>query len=109
MKFPLGHVLNEFVRNCALPYLEEESPEVRRAAALTCCRLFDRDPICYQASNHSIEIVSDVLDKLLTVGIADPGAPCLVTNSIAFVHLPVQSRRSVWPSYRHYTSGSTSI
>ncbi|KAF9647181.1 atypical/PIKK/FRAP protein kinase [Thelephora ganbajun] len=67
-----GHVLNEFVRNCALPYLEEESPEVRRAAALTCCRLFDKDPICYQASNHSIEIVSDVLDKLLTVGIADP-------------------------------------
>ena len=69
----LGHVLNEFVRNCALPYLEEESPEVRRAAAQTCCRLFDKDPICYQASNHSTEIVSDVLDKLLTVGIADPG------------------------------------
>jgi FKBP12-rapamycin complex-associated protein len=70
---PLGHVLNEFVRNCALPYLEEESSEVRQAAALTCCRLFDKDPICYQASNHSIEIVGDVLDKLLTVGIADPG------------------------------------
>ena len=32
-----------------------------------------RDPICYQASNHSIEIIGDVIDKLLTVGIADPG------------------------------------
>ncbi|KAI0792169.1 FAT-domain-containing protein [Abortiporus biennis] len=69
-----GHILNEFVRNCALPYLEEDNAEVRRAAALTCCRLFIRDPICYQASNHSIEIISDVIDKLLTVGIADPDA-----------------------------------
>lgn len=31
------------------------------------------DPICYQASSHAIEVISDVLDKLLTVGIADPG------------------------------------
>ncbi|KAI0064021.1 atypical/PIKK/FRAP protein kinase [Artomyces pyxidatus] len=69
-----GHILNEFVRNCALPYLEEDHPEVRRAAALTCCRVFARDSICYQGSNHSIEIISDVLDKLLTVGIADPDA-----------------------------------
>ncbi|RDB15759.1 Serine/threonine-protein kinase tor2, partial [Hypsizygus marmoreus] len=67
-----GHVLNEFVRNCALPYLENDNTEIRRAAALTCCRLFVRDPICYQASSHAIEVISDVLDKLLTVGIADP-------------------------------------
>ena len=44
-----------------------------QAAALTCCHLFIKDPICYQASNHSTEIVGDVIDKLLTVGIADPG------------------------------------
>ncbi|KAF8637601.1 hypothetical protein AX17_002670 [Amanita inopinata Kibby_2008] len=69
-----GHVLNEFVRTCALPYLEDDDPEVRRAAAQTCCRLFVRDPICYQASSHAIEVISDVLDKLLTVGIADPVA-----------------------------------
>ncbi|KDQ61375.1 hypothetical protein JAAARDRAFT_66505 [Jaapia argillacea MUCL 33604] len=69
-----GHVLNEFVRTCAMPYLEDDHAEVRRAAATTCCRLFIRDPICYQASNHAIEIISDVLDKLLTVGIADPDA-----------------------------------
>ena len=69
----LGHILNEFVRDCVLPYLSEDNPEVRRAAAETCCRLFVRDPIVYQASNHSIEIISDVIDKLLTVGIADPG------------------------------------
>ncbi|KIM44660.1 hypothetical protein M413DRAFT_25110 [Hebeloma cylindrosporum] len=67
-----GHVLNEFVRTCALPYLEDDNSEVRRASALTCCRLFVNDPICYQASSHAIEVISDVLDKLLTVGIADP-------------------------------------
>ncbi|KAK7056413.1 phosphatidylinositol kinase-related protein kinase tor1 [Paramarasmius palmivorus] len=67
-----GHTLNEVVRQCALPYLEDDHAEVRRAAALTCCRLFVRDPITYQASSHAIEVISDVLDKLLTVGIADP-------------------------------------
>ena len=69
----IGHVLNEFVRNCALPYLEEDHLEVRKAAALTCCSVFRRDPIGFQGSNNSIEIISDVIDKLLTVGIADPG------------------------------------
>lgn len=68
-----GHVLNEFVRNCALPYLEEDHLDVRKAAALTCCSVFRRDPIGFQGSNNSIEIISDVIDKLLTVGIADPG------------------------------------
>ncbi|KAG5734545.1 Phosphatidylinositol 3-kinase tor2 [Termitomyces sp. T112] len=69
-----GHVLNEFVRTNALPYLEDDYSEIRRSAALTCCRLFVRDPICYQASSHAIEVISDVLDKLLVVGIADPDA-----------------------------------
>ncbi|KAF7356539.1 Serine/threonine-protein kinase TOR [Mycena venus] len=67
-----GHVLNEFVRSCALPYLEEDNAEIRRAAAVTCCRLFVRDPIFYSASSHAIQVISDVLNKLLTVGIADP-------------------------------------
>lgn len=68
-----GHILSEFVRNSALPYLEDDHAEVRGAAAYTCCKLFVRDPITYQASSHAIEIISDVLDKLLTVGIADAG------------------------------------
>ncbi|KAI1796782.1 atypical/PIKK/FRAP protein kinase [Ganoderma leucocontextum] len=70
----LIHLTSAFVHDCALPYLDQDHPDVRRAAAMTCCRLFVRDPICYQASNHSIEIISDVIDKLLTVAIADPDA-----------------------------------
>jgi FKBP12-rapamycin complex-associated protein len=52
--------------------LEDDNAQVRAAAAETCCTLFIKDPICYQASSHAIEVISDVLDKLLTVGIADP-------------------------------------
>ncbi|KAG9045642.1 phosphatidylinositol kinase- protein kinase tor1, partial [Tulasnella sp. UAMH 9824] len=69
-----GHVLNEFVRACALPYLDHDSADVRKAAALCCCKLYVRDPICYQQSTHSIEIISDVLGKLITLAIADPDA-----------------------------------
>ncbi|KAJ7075625.1 hypothetical protein C8R43DRAFT_1115818, partial [Mycena crocata] len=35
-----GHVLTEFAQTNALPYVEDDAPEVRRAAALACCRLF---------------------------------------------------------------------
>lgn len=67
-----GHVLNEFVREYVVLYLEDDHAEVRKAAALTVCRLFGRDPICYQTSTHAIQIVGEVLEKLLAVGIADP-------------------------------------
>ena len=69
-----GHILNEFVRNCTLPYLELEAKEVRKAAAVTCAHMFVNDPICYQTSMHAIEVFNDVLDKLITVAIADPDA-----------------------------------
>jgi serine/threonine-protein kinase mTOR len=71
-----GHILNEFVQQAALPYLDNDSAEVRQTAALTCSKLFVKDPICHQTSIHSIEIISDVLDKLLTVAISDPGKRC---------------------------------
>jgi FKBP12-rapamycin complex-associated protein len=67
-----GHTLNEFVRDAILPYLEHDNMEVRQEAVLASTQLFIHDPICFQTSSHSIEIVSDVLEKLLTVGITDP-------------------------------------
>lgn len=67
-----GHVLNEFVRDVAIKYVEDDSPEIREAAALTCCQLYVRDPIVNQTSYHAIQVVSDVIEKLLTVGVADP-------------------------------------
>ncbi|KAI9833190.1 MAG: hypothetical protein M1819_003813 [Sarea resinae] len=67
-----GHVLNEFVRDVAIRYVDDDNPEIRKAAALTCCQLFVRDPIVHQTSHHAIQVVSEVIEKLLTVGVADP-------------------------------------
>ncbi len=67
-----GHVLNEFVRDVAIKYVDDENPEIRAAAALTCCQLYVKDPIVNQTSAHAIQVVSEVIEKLLTVGVADP-------------------------------------
>lgn len=69
-----GHILNEFVRDVTIRYADHESDEIRRAAALTCCQLFMRDPILHQTSHHAIEVVGEVVDKLLTVAVGDPDA-----------------------------------
>lgn len=75
-----GHMLNELNRECAVVYLEDDLPEIRKAAAVTCCQLLVRDPVCYQTSDNAMSIVGEVLEKLLTVGITDPG------NCISFLH-----------------------
>lgn len=67
-----NHILNEFVRDCIVNYLDDDIPEIRQAAAVTCCQILVRDPICNQTSAHAIKVVGEVLEKLLTVGIADP-------------------------------------
>ncbi|KAG0047331.1 phosphatidylinositol kinase- protein kinase tor1 [Gryganskiella cystojenkinii] len=69
-----GHVLNEFVRDCCLVYLDHNNAGVRRAAALTSCRLFARDPIVFQTSAHAVQVVGEVLDRLLLVVTSDPDA-----------------------------------
>ncbi|KAK7512486.1 armadillo-type protein [Phyllosticta citriasiana] len=66
-----GHVLNEFVRDVAIRYVEADNREIRKAAALTACQLFIADPIVTQQSQHAIQVVGDVIEKLLTCGVAD--------------------------------------
>ncbi|KAK3682072.1 phosphatidylinositol 3-kinase tor2 [Podospora appendiculata] len=67
-----GHVLNEFVRDVAIKYVEDDDPEIREAAALTCCQLYVRDPVVNQISYHALQVVADVIEKLLSVGVSDP-------------------------------------
>ncbi|KAI1388148.1 FAT-domain-containing protein [Hypoxylon trugodes] len=67
-----GHILNEFVRDVAIKYVDDDDHEVREAAALTCCQLYVRDPIVNQTSYHALQVVGDVIEKLLTVGVSDP-------------------------------------
>jgi serine/threonine-protein kinase mTOR len=68
-----GTVLNEFVKDVVIGYVEDDMPEVRKAAAVASCQIFIKDNIIYQTSNHAMQVVSQVLEKLLTVGITDPG------------------------------------
>ncbi|KAI8620292.1 armadillo-type protein [Chytriomyces sp. MP71] len=67
-----GLMLQELIRSCAVTYLDDEHPGVRKAAAITCCQLLACDPVNYQTSNMSMRIVGEVLEKLLVVGITDP-------------------------------------
>jgi FKBP12-rapamycin complex-associated protein len=66
-----GHVLNEFVRDVAIRYVEADNPEIRKRAALTCCQLFVKDPIVHQTSVQATKVVGDIIEKLLTVGVGD--------------------------------------
>lgn len=79
-----GQSLSEFVKNCALYYIDHENPRVRKASALTSSHLYTTDPICYQASSHSLKSVSQVLEKLLTVALSDqvPEIRLEVLNSL---------------------------
>ena len=60
------------MRDVAIRYVGNDNPAIRRAAALTCCQLYVHDPIIKQTSSHSIQIVGEVISKLLTVGVGDP-------------------------------------
>lgn len=69
----IGYILNEFVRDVAIRYVEDDSPQIRKAAALTCCQLLIKDTIVHQVSRHAIQVVSAVLEKLLAVAVSDTG------------------------------------
>ena len=78
-----GHNLNEFVRECVVSYLEADNAEVRQAAAQTCCSLLLCDHIHSRSvSTRAIQIVGEVLEKLLTVGITDPGTALFVMTLV---------------------------
>ncbi|BGP55274.1 hypothetical protein JCM8202_000651 [Rhodotorula sphaerocarpa] len=66
------HSLGEFIRDHVARYVEDENPDIRRAAAVSCCSVLATDPIVAQTSNHAIRLVNEVLERLLTLAIADP-------------------------------------
>lgn len=68
-----GHALHEVVRDCAILYLDDDNPSIRKSAAITTSHLLAQDPVCFQTSNHSLKIVADILERLLSIAIADQG------------------------------------
>lgn len=68
----IGHQLNEFVRDVAISFVNNNNPTIRKAAALTCCQIYTQDPIINQTSYHALRTVAQVVEKLLVLGVADP-------------------------------------
>lgn len=59
------------MRDVAIGYCDSNNAGIRKAAALTCCQLYLRDPIIYQTSFHALKVVGEVIARLLTVGVGD--------------------------------------
>lgn len=64
------------MRHCADHFLNSEHKEIRMEAARTCSRLLT--PSNHLMNGHvvsqtAVQVVADVLSKLLVVGITDPG------------------------------------
>lgn len=72
-----GHSLTQFVRHCADHFLNSEHKEIRMEAARTCSRLLTPSIQLLSGHGHvsqtAVQVVADVLSKLLVVGITDPG------------------------------------
>jgi FKBP12-rapamycin complex-associated protein len=66
------HMLFDLVRKCSILYLDHANPFIRREAALSVSTLLAKDDIIVQASNHAMQITSDILERLLDVGVTDP-------------------------------------
>lgn len=67
-----SHILNEFVRDVAIPFLKSSNPDIRRCAAMTSSKLYIADPIVKQSSWHAIAVVRNVVTELLNTAISDP-------------------------------------
>ncbi|XP_040292611.1 serine/threonine-protein kinase mTOR-like [Bufo bufo] len=76
-----GHSLTQFVRHCADHYLNSKHKEIRMEASGTCFRLLTHS---VHAGQTGVQVVADVLSKLLVVGITDPEADirCRVLASL---------------------------
>lgn len=75
-----GTSLLQFVRRCAEHFLNSEQQEVRLEAVRTCSRLLRLavEGTCSEESETVRTTVSEVLNRLLVVGITDTGTQTVV-------------------------------
>jgi hypothetical protein len=71
---PVEHSLGQFIKDDVIRYLDTDNVDTRRAAALCCAQVMGSDPVLGQGSNNAVKLVNEVLGKLLTAAIADPGS-----------------------------------
>lgn len=66
-----NRILAPFCRDCVMKYTDNPDPSIRKAAALSCAAVFVREPVCQLTSTHSLEMVQQVLQRLLIIGVTD--------------------------------------
>jgi len=69
-----GIILSEFLIECVVLYLEDDYADIRKTAALTCCKVLAREQISPEAGSEAMKLVADILERLLVVAIADAEA-----------------------------------
>lgn len=69
----IERTLTPLIREGVLRYMDSSNRDVRLQASLAACTLFMADPISHHTSVESVNTINQVLNKLITVGIADAG------------------------------------
>ena len=83
--FNLGYYLLEFVSDYVVLYLEDDHVEIREAAALTCCKLLKVNVDLSLDGASPSSIVNEVVEKLLVLGITDPGNLQITQCGLIFI------------------------
>lgn len=76
-----GHILTEFLRDCVVHYLSDLNLLIRREAAVCCCKLM-AGASGHITHGYFAKVVSEVLEQLLAVGIADSDASIRSTGNV---------------------------
>jgi serine/threonine-protein kinase mTOR len=66
-----GHNLADFVQDCVVKYLDDDNVLIRKEAAITCCQKLFTEKSTIPIKGHIGKIVSEVIEKLLYVGVTD--------------------------------------
>eukprot|EP01114_Cavostelium_apophysatum_P008932 TRINITY_DN21_c0_g2_i1.p1 TRINITY_DN21_c0_g2~~TRINITY_DN21_c0_g2_i1.p1 ORF type:complete len:2332 (-),score=773.36 TRINITY_DN21_c0_g2_i1:268-7263(-) len=69
--FSSGLILTEFLRESVVHYLQDSNLSIRKEAVICCCKLMGNSTEQHARAYHSL-VVSEVLEKLLSLAITDP-------------------------------------
>eukprot|EP01117_Protostelium_nocturnum_P014316 TRINITY_DN5444_c0_g1_i3.p1 TRINITY_DN5444_c0_g1~~TRINITY_DN5444_c0_g1_i3.p1 ORF type:complete len:2209 (+),score=787.54 TRINITY_DN5444_c0_g1_i3:161-6787(+) len=73
------HLLTELLRTCIVNYLKDPNPQIRKESALCCCKLMASSSVKTTEGRYYAIVVSEILERLISVGIADPDTDIRLT------------------------------
>ena len=69
----IGFYLLDFLSDFVVLFLEDDHVEVRKSAVISCCKLIKTNAGTLDGEIVYSTVVNDVVEKLLVLGITDPG------------------------------------